>query len=304
MTLSAQQIEERKSGIGGSDVGCILGLNKYKSPFELYLEKIGEVESPDLSDNETVHFGNVLEDVIADEYARRTGMNVRRRNTALSNKENPWMLANIDRSVDGESMVLECKTAGQYMTGDWGPEGTDEVPDSYMAQVIWYMSVTGYSRADLAVLIGGRDFRIYNFYRDVEMELMVIDKAKSFWFDNVAKKIPPPPSCTRDLETLYASDNGSLMIATTDLQDKVFELKEKKADIKRFELVKEMLEFDIKKEMGESQILGSTEGKKLCTWKSPKPGKRLDGKRLKVEMPQLWKEFSINIDASRRFLVK
>ena len=55
----------RNSGIGGSDAADVLGLNKWKSPFQLCLEKTGQTETDDLSSNEYVYWGNILELVVA-----------------------------------------------------------------------------------------------------------------------------------------------------------------------------------------------------------------------------------------------
>ncbi|NLH44914.1 MAG: endonuclease, partial [Acholeplasmataceae bacterium] len=84
MTVEQMQDKEawlkaRNSGIGGSDAGIIVGLNKWKSPFQLWLEKTGQVEAESLSDNEFVYWGNVLEQVVADEFTVRTGKKVMRR---------------------------------------------------------------------------------------------------------------------------------------------------------------------------------------------------------------------------------
>src|SRR5699024_6239617 len=71
-------LRARQTGIGGSDASAILGFNPWKSPFELYIDKTSnEIEE---IDNEAIHWGNVLEDVVADEFTRRTGKRVRRRN--------------------------------------------------------------------------------------------------------------------------------------------------------------------------------------------------------------------------------
>ena len=50
--------------IGGSEAAIILGLNKYKTAYQLWLEKTGEI-IPEELDSEAIHFGNVLEDVVA-----------------------------------------------------------------------------------------------------------------------------------------------------------------------------------------------------------------------------------------------
>src|SRR5690606_35289427 len=101
-------LKERKKGIGGSDASVIVGFNPWKSPFELYIEKTSD-EVQEI-ENEATHWGNVLEDVVAEEFSRRTGKKVRRRTQIFKHKEYDWMIVNIDRDVVGERALLECKT--------------------------------------------------------------------------------------------------------------------------------------------------------------------------------------------------
>lgn len=304
--LTEAQLRDRQHYIGGSDVGSILGLNKYRSPLDVYLEKTGEIKPPDLSGNPAVHWGNRLEDLISDEYAVREGVRVRRRNKPIRLKDaNSWAGANLDRSVDGQRKVFEAKTAGQYMTKDWGEEGTDEVPDTYLTQVHWYMGITGYQKADLAVLIGGRDFRIYRFDFDAELFQMAFDRCDAFWHRHVLRRTPPAPTCERDLQTLYAVDNGRSVVASEGAIEWHASLVELKKEIKQLEAKKKDLEFALKSELeGNAELLVSPDGAPLVTWKSPKSGKRLNGKALKESMPEIWDQFAPVTQGSRRFLVK
>ena len=144
----------RNSGIGGSDIACIMGLNPWKSAYALYAEKHGDVEAEDLSDNEFVYWGTVLEQVVADRFCELTGKKVRKCGT-LQDESYEFMLANVDRLVVGENAGLECKTANGFKSKDW--DG-DELPDSYYCQCQWYMAVTGYDKWYIACLIGGNHF--------------------------------------------------------------------------------------------------------------------------------------------------
>ena len=302
--LSHEQIEERRIGLGGSDIGPVLGLSPWTSPLDIYNSKLGLVPDRDLSDIEAVHFGNVLEDTIAKEYARRTGSRVRRRNQRIVHPQHPWMAANIDRSVDGEKKVLECKNSSEWMSGSWGESGSDEVPDAYLVQVAWYMTILGYDRADLAALIGGNQLRIFHFERDFDLETLIFQRARAFWFDNVMAKVPPPPSCERDLETLYAIDDGSGFVASEEMEAKVHELAAAKLELNRMEEEVDALKFDIRAAMGSASILLSAFGGPLVTNKAPKESVVVDGKRLKTERPDVWGQYSKPKKNSRRFLIK
>ena len=301
--LTAEQLEARKVGIGGSDAGAILGVNPYRTAIDVYLEKRGEIAPPDLSDNQAVHFGNVLEDVVAEEYTRRKGYKVRRVNRMLQHQDHNFMLANIDRAVTGKKWVLECKTAGQYCSSDWGPDDSDQVPDSYLIQCMHYMIVTGYERADLAVLIGGRDFRTYTIPFDRGLADTVINREAEFWH-HVIEGTPPPAQNIHDIETMYAVDNGQSIVASDDIIQAVAALKVVKEQLKSIGLQKTDMEETIKKVLLDNSVLLGDEGSPLITWKKAKNSQRFDAKAFAKDHPELHSKYLKTTSGSRRFLVK
>ena len=127
----------RKIGIGGSDAAVIAGMNRWKSPYQLWLEKTGQVEPEDLSDNEYIYWGNVHEQAVANRFTELTGLKVKKCGM-LQSLDYPFMIANVDRLVVGENAGLECKTANGFKTKEW--EGNN-VPDSYYLQcnIIWQL---------------------------------------------------------------------------------------------------------------------------------------------------------------------
>lgn len=99
----------RKSGIGGSDVGAICGVNPYSSAMKVFRDKIStEVEE---LDNEAIRIGHDLEDYVARRFMEATGLKVRKSNFMYRSMEYPFMIADVDRLVVGEDAGLECKTA-------------------------------------------------------------------------------------------------------------------------------------------------------------------------------------------------
>jgi len=210
--LTTEQLEARKSGIGGSDAAAIMGLSPWKTATEVYLEKRGEIAEENIDDKEVVIFGNLLEDVVAGEYARRNNVKVERRNDMFKHKKHPFMLANIDRKVVGVKKGLECKTGDKYTTKNWGEAGTDEVPDYYLIQSAHYMEVLDYPEWDMAVVLGGNDYRDYHLERNKDLGELIVQSCTEFW-ERVEKGIPPPidfehQSTPGLLKRMYPGTNG------------------------------------------------------------------------------------------------
>lgn len=101
-------LEERRKSIGGSDAAGILGLNRYSSPFILWLDKTGQL--PEKEETEAMRIGRDLEDYVAKRWSEATGKKVRRENHLIRNSLYPFAHADVDRMVVSENAGLECKT--------------------------------------------------------------------------------------------------------------------------------------------------------------------------------------------------
>lgn len=303
MALTAEQHQTRSQGIGGSDAAAALGLSKWKTPVQLYLEKIGEAANDDVSEGPR-YWGSVLEDIVATEYVKRTGNKVRRRRQAFVHPENDFMLAHIDRSVDGQQKVLECKTSTDFLAGAWGPNGSDDVPDEYLIQVQHQLACTGYDRADLAVLIGNRDYRIYHIGADKDLIIGLIEREHNFWHDYVLAGNPPPPMTAQDIADLYPQDTGAQLLADDDLIKAHESLVQVRSQLKELQSSKCEFEQFIKVGMADHAELVAEDGRKLVTWKTSKPSKRFDTKTFQDEHPDLYQQYTVEQPGSRRFLVK
>jgi putative phage-type endonuclease len=183
---------DRKTYIGGSDAAAISGVSPWKTPLQVWLEKTGELEGADIGSIPAVHWGTVLEAVCAREYAELTGCKLRK-GKFTTHPKYPFIGGTPDRLVVGQRKLLEIKTtnawSGQH---DWGEVGTDAIPLPYLLQVSHYLALLDYDVADVAVLIGGSDFRIYTVRRDLELEEMLIDRERRFWEDYVVPRVQPP----------------------------------------------------------------------------------------------------------------
>lgn len=193
--LSDEQLAMRRRGIGGSDVAALLGLDPYRTAWDVWAEKTGRAEpSPE---NRFTRWGNRLEAVIADEYRERLGVALWKGATVV-HAARPWQLGTPDRLVNASSQAsaewgLEIKARGLRQAWRWGAErdGAAGVPDEVQAQAHWYMSLTDLPRWDVAVLLDGNDFRAYTLERDTDVEAALLDVAERFWRDHVQANVPP-----------------------------------------------------------------------------------------------------------------
>lgn len=203
-----QWLELRKTGIGGSDAGAVLGLNPYKSPYALWAEKTGAVEPDDVSTKESVRLGNDLEEYVAKRFTEETGKKVRKENYTLYNDAFPFALANLDRVVVGEKAGLECKTTSSYEVLQKCRNG--EYPDTWYCQMTHYMMVTGYEKYYLAVIVWGSGFYVFELERREE-EIEALAKAEAEFWQHVTDKTPPPvdgsESTLDTITTLYPDSN-------------------------------------------------------------------------------------------------
>ena len=214
-------LQIRRGYIGGSDAGAIVGMNPYSSAFSVWAEKTGKL--PEFEGNVATRVGTMLEDLVARLFMEETGKKVQRLNFTLVNPDYPFACANIDREIIGEDAVLEIKTTNSFVNVK--KFRTGEYPEMWYAQITHYLAVTGAQKAYLAVLIEGRDFKIFELERNEEEIKALMDTERDFWNTYVVPKRTPPVdghSATSDaIKALFDIDDGD----TRDLNgmERIFE---------------------------------------------------------------------------------
>lgn len=293
--INEQWREARHNGVGGSDVASIMGLNKFSSPLEVWLLKTGREKDKDLSDNQKVEWGVILEDVVADKFKsnHKDEFDVYRKNSMIVSKARPWAFANLDRYlVDRKTKkkgILEIKTADARRASDWD-EG---VPDYYLTQVTHYLSVTGYDFAVVAVLIGGNDYREFFIERDSEDIEAVNNAVDNFWHNFVVKDVAPALIGNQaESYTLLQVHNDptddfvEVLDADVSFLDEYIQLKEEK---KCLEDRMKLYENQLKEVIGDSKGL-ITESRKV-TWVRSQ-SQQFDKSRFATEHPELVEAYS------------
>lgn len=297
LIMTVEEMQDRKKweamrniGIGGSDASTIAGINRWKSPYQLWLEKTGQVEPEDISDNEYVYWGTVLEQLVADRFCELTGKKVRKCGM-MQSLTHEFMLANVDRLVVGENAGLECKTANGFKAKEWE---SDNVPDSYYLQCQHYMAVTGCEKWYIACLIGGNHFVWKEIPRNEEDITALIEAEGAFWEDNVKVGLMPDvdgsKSCSQALAERFpggVTDSITLPKEADELLAEIDELNEAADRIKdQIESKKN----SVKLMLGDHEIAYA--GERKVTWKTQAGRVTVDSKKLKAEMPDVYEKYS------------
>ncbi len=270
--------EERKQYIGGSDISVVMGMNRWKTPLKLWLEKTGEIEPDDLSKVEAVHFGTKLEDIVAKEFAERNNLEVRQAPKMYTHKDYPFMAAHIDRIVTNSDALLECKTCSTFKDKEW--DGNN-IPQEYVLQVMWYLGITGRKKGYIACLVGGQKYIQKEIEFDQEMFDIMVQRAIEFW-DKVQKN-EPPEITANDGETLALMFPKSSMEIIENVPPEIDEAIARRQSLKQEQA-------DVEKELKEVETvikdyikgnLGLQTQKYIVTWKEYQGKETVDTAKLK-----------------------
>jgi putative phage-type endonuclease len=206
MSLSPQQLAQRKDGITATDIAAIAGLHPYRSAIDVFLDKTGR--APPFAGNDRTRWGNILEAPIRDDYAERHGVRVEVPGT-LEHPEVTWAKATPDGICYAPRQVrpkngLEIKTHSFRAADQYGDPGTDQVPPHELVQCVWNMFVSGLDNWDLVAFIDGQPAE-YRIVRDDDLIELLRSDAERFLFDHVRKDVPPPPDGSESYDSYLSA---------------------------------------------------------------------------------------------------
>lgn len=273
--------------IGGSDICPLLGISKWKTPYQLYLEKIGESRPISKSQEDFFTLRKLAEPYILSVFGEKTGIKPTAINQRYVDKEHDFMSVEIDFEYMLNDQVIngEIKTLSHHNPfTDWGDEFTNDVPMDYLCQSMFGLSVApDRQHCHYAAMCGFDDFRQYIVDPDAEMIGIIREKVMEFW-QRIQDRNPPPPQSTADYK--LRNPNGKSIAGDKDIFEKVTRFKEiKKLTKSGGEM--ESLQEDIEMFIGDYDTLVSASGV-IATWKQQESN-RFDTDRFKSEHPDLYK---------------
>ena len=313
--------EERRKGIGGSDVGAIMGANPYCSIVKLYKEKKGEVDPPSL--NHAMEWGNLLEDVIAKKYAKDNNFyfdpdavplnhdseyvpcpdandGVIYKPSIIRSPKDKWAYAQPDFYVQTgepdryELSGIEVKTVSEGMYRKYW--ANNEIPPWQYYQVVWYSIVTGIDHWKLVGLaphlrLSTDPILVHALYMDADTKTKVLSKVGYFWScleSGVMPHIEKPSEA--DLKLLYPTNTMDMVQSSSTIDAAVKRLYDVRMQKAPLETEEDTLKNLIKSHMGNAGKLISQEGEELASFKSPRPKVKTDYKDIVESVRKAFKQ--------------
>lgn len=302
----------REGGIGSSEVGTILGLNPFETPYQLWRRKIGV--DPPKPLNFAMKAGHYLEDAVSQFYRDETGKEIIKSSAGdwiIRNDEHPYMQVSPDRTFwipglpksNANKGILECKTTQMEVDAD-------SVPQQWFCQLMYQLGVAELQQGALAWLTMGRTFGYRDFDFDEDFFGYIKEEVTRFWIDHILGKREPDMYNVEDVLLRNPRHvSGKSVEADDDLIESCRELKEIKESLTALDTRKKELESMIKMAMGDAEALvtpAQLSGKPviLATWKAAKDSVKFDDKRFASEMPDIYAKYQYSSPGSRRLLLK
>lgn len=283
--------EGRKDGIGASDIGAIMGLSKWKSPYEVWLEKTGRVVPEDISEKPVVKFGNDFEETAGRNYENaHPGATVRRVNAMCQSIARPHMRASLDFELkepgkDGWG-VLEVKTTRNRKDFE------ADLLDGYTAQVTQQLYVTGRKWGIIwAFFRDTCEYKAYPVEPDEADFKAITDAADSFWqfvTDDVAPELVGTESESRALFEQHPEGQGE-WVSTGDCDLIAEEISDIDYSLKAMERDKRKLQDELKAIIGDAP--GAMGGMYKVKWVRTSQSK-FDRKRFEEDHPDIAAEYT------------
>lgn len=262
----------RSKFLGGSDVAAIFGVSPWRTPLDLYLDKISPRGEEALDPEKKKFFARrkrqepVIAEMLADEYGIVvTRLSIDDNPNRYLDDEHPFLAAEIDyefcmspavrghfperedfaKIQDGTLLNGELKTVHPFKASEWGEEGSEEVPIHYAAQGMHGLGITKRPAVLVSALFGLDTLMCFPVMRDEETISAMRRRAVSFWTDNVLKRVPPAPVNLDDVKRLYGGFKGRPVELSEEAHAALQKLAAIRASAKQLEIDKVELEWQI-----------------------------------------------------------
>ena len=294
--FAVNDLIERQKGIGGSDAGTAVGVNPYKSPYILYLEKIGAREPEDISNKPAVKRGIRLEPEIMKWVKEDLDITLRKDNNTHISKEYPYLFCHNDGTVVGSHRIAEIKAPSIHMREKWGEPGTDSIPPYYLAQGVHALAIQPEMEGVDYFAYFDPDILHFKLERKKSLIDAYLAKVETFW-NYVLNELPPPPQDENDLIHKYFKKNGKFIQATPYMNKLIKELSEHNNEDKIRDKWKKEKKFEVKDFIAHNDGTTLDDGRRVPLVRVEL--KAFQEKGLMKTDPELYEEYCTILDEKR-----
>ena len=316
MSAVLQDVGEkpRQTYIGGSDIAGILGVSPWATRVSVWQRKVDlpEDSPPPPAKKKLFNRGKLWEQVVGEMLVAKLTdqghkVTVLSANHRYIDPDVPYFAAEIDYEIKLDDIPdivnVELKTVHPNATREWGEEDTDECPLQYAAQAAWGLGITRRNCCIVAPLFGADEIRAYPIVRDDVTIQGMRDQARDFWELYVLPKKAPEPINLADVDRLFKRDAERQVFADPELVERLLRYRAIEAEIDARTLERDVLEFQVKRFMGDATALHLPgQEKPAATWKL-RANAHLDQAAFKAEYPKLHKQY-MRAGQSRVFEVR
>ena len=247
--FAPDNLEERAKGMGATDGPTAIGVNPHRSEYDCYLEKTGQTIPNDISNIPAVIHGIAMEPVVFEMIKTKLNIPARRDNQTHYHPKYSWMFMHIDGRYIKEDKIIEIKCPSVHMRDFYGTEGTDQIPQMYIAQATHMLAIEEQCKAvEFFVYFHGEILR-YTIRRKARLIEIYMKALLRFW-GHVQEKIPPMPRNNEDVTHMYFKNNHKLIENNLELEKFILDHMREKIEHKEQKVKLQDDNIYIKKEVG------------------------------------------------------
>ena len=272
---------------------------------EAILQKLDMMEVPDLSDNESVQMGHVMEPVIGRLAEQKLNVQLTKVEEFRTHPKESWLRSHFDFAgvENGQTILVECKNYNAAVRSKFDAEA-GVIPAADMAQLVHEAAVFGVQKVYLAVLFGGQEFFLAPFHiADSQKEDLI--KQMAVYWAAVQSRTPLPPETAKEASLLFPTATpATTILADSTLEELASQLFRVNHERKQLETEEDKLKAKIQQRMQDKAALVDIAGNVLATWKNDKASMKFDSKLFQQSMPDIYKQFMREVPGPRKFLIK
>lgn len=279
-----------------------LGLSKFGTAFDLWLDKRGEGEEVEPTEEQAM--GVLVRPLIARLYEAQHDCILIHSDETYAHPEHAWLTATPAFKRARGKIIVEVASVNADRRKEFEEA---ELSVDLLMHALGILAVMqplhGVAQVDFGVMVGGTAYRDFSVHYDRESVDQLVSQLAEFR-QRIESGSPPAPQSIKDIRRLFARDAGRLVEASPAVAGYVERLRTIKQGMDELEERKEFLQLAIQTHMREASTLIMPDGSIGATFKTTTASRALDQDKLKGDYPDVYENCLGEARTQRRFLLK